>query len=145
MGDFRTPPADPIIHVRMDIADRILIVDDDRLVSGLLVRLFEDQGYHCVTAGTAAEARTALDEQEIALVLTDVDLPGESGLDFASWVLSAFSRTAVVIMSGIGHGEIATGSFLKLGLDGFLIKPFALGEALDLVQRALAGRGPVPG
>ena len=60
-------------------ATRILIVDDEELIRGTLVRILEPRGYECVTAADATEARIRLRSEEPELILCDVRMPGEPG------------------------------------------------------------------
>ena len=58
--------------------ERILIVDDEDQIRTLLARLLGAQGYDCITAESAAAGRRTLKETPIALVLSDVNMPGET-------------------------------------------------------------------
>ena len=127
-------------RVRPDpINQRILVVDDEAQIRSLLTRLLEAQGYACSTAAGASEARRLLAADDFALVLCDVNMPGESGLDFAQEVLVDYPDTAIVMATGADdrrHAERA----LANGAYGYMLKPFKPNELLINVVNALRRR-----
>ena len=121
------------------IKQRILVVDDEAQIRSLLTRLLEAQGYACSTAAGASEARRLLAADDFALVLSDVNMPGESGLDFAQEVLVDYGDTAIVMVTGADdrrHAERA----LANGAYGYMLKPFKPTELLINVVNALRRR-----
>ena len=119
--------------------DRILIVDDEDAIRTLLARLLGAHGYECFTAESAAAARRTLKETHIALVLSDVNMPGESGLDFTREVLSEFPDTAVVMVTGLDDRRYADVA-IELGAYGYVLKPFKPNELIINVGNALRRR-----
>ena len=90
--------------------ERVLIVDDEDQIRTLLARLLGAQGYECISAESAAAARRVLKEIPVALVLSDVNMPGESGIDLTREVLAHYPETAVVMVTGMddrSYAEIA--------------------------------------
>ena len=121
------------------INQRILVLDDEAQIRSLLTRLLEAQGYACSTAAGASEARRLLAAEDFALVLCDVNMPGESGLDFAQEVLVDYPDTAIVMATGADdrrHAERA----LANGAYGYMLKPFKPNELLINVVNALRRR-----
>jgi putative two-component system response regulator len=119
--------------------ERLLVVDDEEQIRTLLTRLLTAQGYECVTAESAAEARRVLRETPIALVLSDVNMPGESGIDLTREVLGQYPDTAVVMVTGMDdrrYAEIA----IELGAYGYVLKPFKPNELIINVGNALRRR-----
>src|SRR3990170_187283 len=119
--------------------ERILIVDDEDQIRTLLARLLGAQGYDCLTAESAAAGRRALKEGPIALVLSDVNMPGESGIDFTKEVLSQYPDTAVVMVTGMddrSYAQVAIDS----GAYGYILKPFKPNELIINVGNALRRR-----
>ena len=116
--------------------DRILVVDDDESVRGLLGRLLEGAGHQWAEASDAAEARRLLDGEAFALVLCDVEMPGESGLDLVGDVLANRQDVAAVMVSGLEDAAIAMRA-LDHGAYGYLTKPFTKTEVLVGVANAL--------
>lgn len=121
------------------INQRILVVDDEAQIRSLLTRLLEAQGYACSTAAGASEARRLLAADDFALVLSDVNMPDESGLDFEQEVLADYPDTAIVMVTGADdrrHAERA----LANGAYGYMLKPFKPNELLINVVNALRRR-----
>jgi len=116
----------------------ILIVDDDEIIRDTLRELLSEQ-YTCQTAGTADEAFARLSEKPYDLVLTDISMPGISGLDLLGRVLRQYPKTLVIVVSGISDQEHVQG-LLKLGAFDFLLKPFRLEVVEKSVKRAIEQR-----
>jgi putative two-component system response regulator len=121
------------------LPDRILIVDDEDQIRTLLARLLGAHGYECVTAESAAAGRRLLKELPIALVLSDVNMPGESGIDFTREVLAHFPDTAVVMVTGLDDRVYADVA-IELGAYGYVLKPFKPNELIINVGNALRRR-----
>lgn len=121
-------------------APRILIVDDEEPIRALLDRLLTMHGYDCTLAADVQEARQCLAQKQFALMLCDVNMPGESGLDLAKQVLLLeFPYTAAVMVTGVDDPVIADIA-LKSGAYGYIIKPFEPNEVLISVANALRRR-----
>jgi len=120
-------------------SERILIVDDEDQIRTLLARLLGAQGYDCLTAESAAAGRRALEASPIALVLCDVNMPGESGLDFTGEVLTHYPDTAVVMVTGMDDRRFAQVA-IDLGAYGYILKPFKPNELIINVGNALCRR-----
>ena len=120
-------------------SDRILIVDDEDQIRTLLARLLGAQGYDCITAESAAAGRRALKEGPVALVLSDVNMPGESGIDFSSEVLKEYPDTAVIMVTGMDDRRFAQVA-IDGGAYGYILKPFKPNELIINVGNALRRR-----
>src|SRR6185436_3134355 len=114
---------------------RILIVDDDETIRDTLYELLSAD-YICQTAETAEKALARLEADEYDIVLTDISMPGLSGLELLGHVRQKFTNTPVIIISGIGDPEHAQG-LIRLGAFDFLLKPFSLEVVEKSVRRAL--------
>ena len=119
--------------------ERILIVDDEDQIRTLLSRLLGAHRYECITAESAAAARRVLEGMEIALVLSDVNMPGESGIDFTREVLAQYPDTAVVMVTGMDDRSYADAA-IELGAYGYVLKPFKPNELIINVGNALRRR-----
>ncbi|MBI4775199.1 MAG: PAS domain S-box protein [Deltaproteobacteria bacterium] len=117
----------------------ILVVDDEASVCRLLGRILGSNGHACTFAYSAAEARDSLKVLDFELVLCDIRMPGESGLDFIEYALSVHPDMAAVIVSGVDERDVAD-SALKMGVYGYLIKPFKPSEVMVSVTNALLRR-----
>jgi len=123
-----------------DMSDtRVLIVDDEEPIQELLANLMEMNGYGCMPVNDASAARECLRENNFQLILCDVNMPGESGLDFARYVVTEHPETALVMISGINDPETADAA-LEIGAYGYVIKPFELNEVMINISNALRRR-----
>jgi putative two-component system response regulator len=119
--------------------DLILIVDDDEFVRRLIMHQLEDAGYRCVGAASAAEARLVLEREACSLMLCDVSMPGESGLDLLADVLPARRDLAVLMVTGLDDAQGVT-TAADLGAYGYVVKPFNERQLLINVANALHRR-----
>ncbi|HVF42339.1 MAG TPA: response regulator [Pyrinomonadaceae bacterium] len=113
----------------------ILIVDDDEAVRDVLYDLFSDE-HLCHVAATAEQALAFIDDQPYDVVLTDISMPGLSGLELLGHLRQARPGTPVIVISGIGDRSHAEG-LIGLGAFDFMLKPFRLEEIEKSVGRAL--------
>lgn len=116
----------------------ILIVDDDDVIRDTLYELLSER-YQCQTAETADAALAQLRSGLIEVVLTDISMPGLSGLDLLNQILKGYPNTPVIIISGISDQEHAEG-LIRLGAFDYLLKPFRLEVVENSVKRALEFR-----
>ncbi len=116
-------------------SQRILVVDDEPAMRELLQTLLEDSGY-AVTAVAGGEAmRQALESQAFSLVILDLRLKGEDGLQLARELRQ---RSAIPIMMLTGKGDETDRILgLELAADDFLMKPFNNRELLARVRAML--------
>ena len=113
----------------------ILVVDDDETIRDTLYELLSEQ-YHCQTAPTAEQALARLEVESYDVVLTDISMPGLSGLELLGHVRQKYPDTPVIIISGISDHEHAQG-LIRLGAFEYLLKPFRLEVVEKSVKRAL--------
>jgi putative two-component system response regulator len=119
--------------------ERILVVEDEEQVSRLLVRMLEPSGWSCAVALHAGEARERLAEESFALMLCDVHMPGESGLDLVRDVLAEHPDTAAVMVTAMDDPLLAEVA-LEFGAYGYITKPFQRNQLLISVSNALRRR-----
>ena len=121
-------------------APRIWVVDDDRAVRFVLATALRDAGFEVTAFAAAAEALDSLQREPVpALVVTDVRMPGDSGLQLLDKLKAAQPDLPVIVMSA--HTDVAsTAGAFRGGAHEFLSKPFDLDEAVALVRRALPQR-----
>lgn len=130
---------DPLRARKWEQRPRILIVDDEASVRVLLSRLLESNGYECVLASNVGEARARLSCEPFHLLLCDVRMPGESGLDLIKEVMPIYPELAVVLVSALDDPEVARVA-LEQGAYGYILKPFKTNEILIQVANALRRR-----
>ncbi len=114
---------------------RILIVDDEDEIRQILLELLSAQ-FNCEGSSTAEEALDRLGNSQFELVISDITMPGMSGLDMIPHVKSVSPDTVVVMISGMQTVESAIGA-LRLGAFDYLMKPFDLRQVEAVVKRAL--------
>ena len=114
---------------------KILVVDDDDTIRDTLYDLLSES-YVCQTAETAEKALARLEAEDYDVVLTDISMPGLSGLELLGHIRQKYVNTPVIIISGISDQEHAQG-LIKLGAFDFLLKPFRLEVVEKSVQRAV--------
>lgn len=117
---------------------RALVVDDDEAIRDTLYELLSET-YVCQTAETAEKAFARLEADPYDVVLTDISMPGLSGLELLGHVRQKYPTTPVIIISGISDEEHAQG-LIRIGAFDFLLKPFSLEAVEKSVRRAVEYR-----
>ena len=117
----------------------VLVVDDEPQVGHSIAQLLEIEGYKCRLAYDSAQARSYLRENTFDLILCDMYMPGESGLDFSLDVLKHKPETAIVMVTAVDDPDLAA-TALKMGIYGYIVKPFKPNELLINVSNALHRR-----
>ena len=118
---------------------RILIVDDEPGVREALRRLVADEGHVATVTGDTTEARAELGSGSFELILCDVNLPGESGLELVHDVVAGRTDVAVLMVSGADDPQLAE-TALALGAYGYIVKPFRDSEVNIGIANALRRR-----
>jgi two-component system OmpR family response regulator len=117
------------------VMPHILIVDDDRETRELLARFLERHRFRVTAVRDAREARRVWPLGHFHMIILDLMLPGESGLDFARW-LRGFSEVPIVMLSAMGE-ETDRIIGLELGADDYVPKPFNPRELLARMRAVL--------
>lgn len=122
-----------------DINQRILIVEDEAPMCELLTSFFSEKAHTVDTAQDGEHAVARLQEQDYALVVTDIKLPGMSGLELLARIRVDWPDVAVVIMTAFSSISSAVEA-MKLGAEDYIGKPFQLDELGITVEKALERR-----
>jgi two-component system OmpR family response regulator len=121
----------------------ILIVDDDREIRDLLSRFLEKHGFRCSQAADGRDMRRQLADARIDLLVLDVMMPGETGLQLCAQLRAdrnaALSRLPIIMLTAAGE-ETDRIIGLEMGADDYLPKPFSPRELLARI-RAVLRRG----
>jgi two-component system OmpR family response regulator len=123
----------------MEQSPHILVVDDDREIRDLLARFLERHQMRVTAVRDAREARRAWAAGHYRLVVLDLMLPGESGLDLARW-LRGQSNVPIVMLTAMGE-ETDRIIGLELGADDYVPKPFNPRELLARIRAVLRRAG----
>ena len=115
---------------------RVLVVDDEERVRKLLTRLLQEEGHRVRAASSGREALEALEGEAYDLVLTDLTMPGMSGMDLLSEIREKWPEMSVILITAFGTVESAVEAMHK-GAFHYITKPFKLDEVRIFTQRAL--------
>lgn len=121
--------------LRMETLPHILVVDDDREIRDLLGRFLERNRFRVTSVRDAREARRAWPANHFQLVVLDLMLPGEGGLDLSRW-MRAQSDVPIVMLTAMGE-ETDRIIGLELGADDYVPKPFNPRELLARIRAVL--------
>lgn len=118
---------------------RVLVVDDDPDIRGVLVRVLGTMGHEARAASSAEEADAWLSNEFFHLLLLDIDLPRMNGVEFLSWAFRRDPELAVVMITGHDELELAL-RCMDAGARTYLVKPLEMQVLQSVVRDALAVR-----
>jgi len=119
-----------------DIPKRILVVDDEKSIRLCFREFLKDAGYDVSLAENAQEALKKLSERDYDVLVSDIVLPGISGLSLLKTVREALPNIPTIMMTGEPTTLIATEAY-NAGASDFLEKPVKKNTILDAIARAL--------
>jgi CheY-like chemotaxis protein len=136
-------PSAPLVPTRQDAPSRerrprILVVDDERPVRTLQLRILQRIGYDAVEAASAEEARRAIQAGAVDAVVSDVRMPGESGIDLYRWLQAEDPELAahfLFVTGDMTHPELASLQAERPG--AVILKPFSMEDYRHHLERAL--------
>jgi DNA-binding NtrC family response regulator len=117
----------------------VLVVEDDAAFASLVTRDLGRRGYAAFAAHGASDALVMLGAQEIAVVVTDLQMPGVGGLELTELIKAAHGDVPIIVMTAFGTLEKAILA-MRAGAHDFLSKPFELDELALRVERAVEHR-----
>ncbi len=124
---------------------RVLVVDDDEGLARFIVEVLSDAGHEADAVPSAEVARRRIEATAYDVVVTDLRMPGESGLDLIAWLRRFDPRIAVLAITAFGSLETAVQA-MRMGAADYIPKPFepsALLLAVDKSLRAYAMRAEI--
>jgi len=124
-----TPPSDI----------RVLVVDDEAVIRTTLLRMLQKHGYRCSAADNVDAALAVLAHEPVDLVLSDIQMPGKSGVDLVRALADRIPDTAVVMVTGVDDASVAM-QCIGLGAYGYVLKPIRTNAILVAVGSALRRR-----
>jgi DNA-binding NtrC family response regulator len=117
----------------------LLVVDDDAAMRQLLASLFRERGFCVDEAGSAGEALEKLREADYGVVLSDVKMPGKTGIEMVGDLRRLRPETPVILMTAFGSIDSAVQA-MRAGACDYITKPFELEAVLLTVERAFERR-----
>ncbi len=118
---------------------RVLVVDDEPAITVSLAKKLRREGYECLTASSGKEALELLESGPLDIVVSDVRMPGMSGIELLKAIKSYDSDTQVIMMTAYTDISLAIEA-LRNKADDYLLKPFNLAELSHSVARSLEHR-----
>ena len=118
---------------------RILIVDDEPAITNLVAKRLTSRGFDCETCASTSQAIERIGSGEIVLVISDINMPGLSGIDLLSSVKKSRPDIAFIMLTGVDDHATAVRA-LELGAFGYIIKPFEANELFISISNALRRR-----
>ncbi len=118
---------------------RVLVVDDEETIRDLLVEGLGDGGFRCTPCASARDALSAIRQQPFDLVLSDIDMPGGSGVQLLQDLKRQNPDLDVIMVTGVVDIETAINA-IRLGASDYVTKPFNLDEVMIIVERTLEKR-----
>ncbi|MBX3530387.1 MAG: response regulator [Rhizobiaceae bacterium] len=125
-----------------DDAPHILVVDDDTRIRTLLRQFLTEQGYRVAIAANAAEARRHLEGLDFDLMVLDVMMPGETGVELTR-ALRERRDVPVLMLTALSETDSRVAG-LEAGADDYLPKPFDPRELVLRINNILRRGGPAP-
>jgi len=123
-----------------DFAGKVLLVDDHPNVLVVLQDLLEREGFKVLTSGNYHEALPFVEGEDLDVIITDLKMPGKSGMDLLNY--SRKRRPDIPIIMISGHGDIeAAVTAMKNGAFDFISKPVDETELIPVIRRALTESG----
>lgn len=123
----------------MDSTKDILLIDDEKNSRDTLNSLITASGHRVESAESAEMAMDILQQRSFAIIITDLNLPGASGIDILKWVKENTPDTSVILITGMGSAESAV-TAMKEGAFDYINKPLNIKELLIVIDKALANR-----
>ncbi|MEW5807384.1 MAG: HD domain-containing phosphohydrolase [Acidobacteriota bacterium] len=123
----------------MDDLKKILVVDDEPSVREVLSEGLDLSGYECFTASNYSEALEKLKSDRFQLVLSDINMPGESGIDLLRTIKEHDHDMDVIMVTGVIDIDSAIHA-MRLGASDYVTKPFNFEELRIVIERTLEKR-----
>ena len=122
-----------------DKGHKILVVDDDLEMCGMLSDVLKEEGFFVTTTGDSLEASKILKREEFDVLVTDLKMKGLKGLDLLEGVNKVAPMTPVIIITAFGTIESAIKA-MKMGAYDYITKPFQMDEIVLTIRKALENR-----
>ena len=114
-------------------------MDDEPAACKLLSLILDGPAFHCATAGNGEEALVALQREQFDAVISDLHMPGISGMDLLAEVRGCYPHMAFLVVTGTDDVDVGVAA-MRSGADDYLVKPFRASAVLASLERALHKR-----
>src|SRR5258708_21716527 len=104
------------------LTGRILVVDDEPGACKLLSLIVGPPAFHCTTAGSGEEALVALQREQFDAVISDLHMPGISGMELLTEVRRCYPHLAFLVTTGVDDVDVGVRA-MRSGADDYLVKP----------------------
>lgn len=131
--------AKPLTSIPTDDAPHLLVVDDDKRIRELLSRYLGEHGYRVTTAALASEARRKFESLDFDLIILDVMMPGESGIELTT-SLRITKQVPILLLTALTEVDDKIAG-LSAGADDYLAKPFDPRELVLRIEAILKRTG----
>jgi DNA-binding NtrC family response regulator len=132
---------DPLIPAHVPTDPRVLIVEDETRMRELLHRVLTNWGFDATAARSAEEASRLVEATDPDVVVLDLNLPGEGGIEFFKKLRARLPRVQGIVLTGFASIDAAREA-IHLDVVEFLTKPCHLGELEQALDRALRRLAP---
>ena len=115
---------------------RVLVIEDDQGMRSLLEDFIQEEGYEVRSTDNGSEAFRLLAKDEFDLIITDVRMPGLSGLDILPGIRKLQPHSVIIVITAFGSEEVYKRA-MERGADGYLEKPISLEKFKNLIKKLL--------
>lgn len=115
---------------------RVMVIEDDREMRLLLEDFIQEEGYEVRSTDNGSEAFRLLARDDFDLIITDVRMPGLSGLDILPGIRKLQPHSAIIVITAFGSEEVYTRA-IERGADGYLEKPISLEKLRIMIKKVL--------
>ena len=118
---------------------RVLAVDDESAACKLLALMLRPPSFYCTTATNGEEALLAMQHERFDAVISDLQMPGISGLELLARVRSSYPHVAFLVTTGVDDVEVGVQA-MRSGADDYLVKPLLESAVVASLESALHKR-----
>ncbi len=123
----------------------ILLAEDQAMVRGALAALLGmEAGFHITQAESGDQALQLLRQQTFDVLLSDIEMPGRSGLELAQWLQQQHTKTKIIIITTFGRAGYIRRA-IDMGVSGFLLKDAPSAELIQAIYRVMEGKRVIDG
>ncbi|ACE84902.1 response regulator transcription factor [Cellvibrio japonicus] len=124
---------------------KILLAEDQSMVRGALAALLGmEEGFEITQAEDGDRAWLMMKQQSFDILLTDIEMPGRSGLELAQWVLQQKLPTKIIIITTFGRSGYIRRA-IDMGVSGFLLKDAPSDQLIDAIYKIMEGKRVIDG